>query len=175
MGVIENAREVVNTSMSSEALKAAGIQTIRNGLRTVRGSGQPVTELKNGLKAAVGVVEEGITNGAQACGQFLTLQPVKATCTVAKGLTGMCKETLKIGAAPIATGIAVGERGLGLAKDVAMLPATAPLAVCRTVKRGLTKINRGVTKVTSTFAPANDNASASESSPPPPPSAAQAA
>ncbi|MFH0838003.1 MAG: hypothetical protein V1880_01915 [Patescibacteria group bacterium] len=167
---INTAREAAEHAVPNpEAIKAAALNTCRGAIETCKGSGSIRTELVKIKDSCINLPLGMAANSLKACTQLLTLQPIKATCTVARGLTDACKEAAKIAVSPLPTGIAAIKQTARAGVTVAKLPVTAPLAVYRVAERGLTRATDILFGSENLPAPANDNANAG-----PPPAASSA-
>ncbi len=183
MGVgqaINTAREAANKlSPSTEAVKSAAVNTCNGMIETCKGSGSVRTEGKKIVSAMVDAPLTTVTHGLKACTELLTLQPVKATCTAARGLTDMCKNVAKVCVSPVPMSIAALKTTGKAATEVIKFPVTGPLKAYDVTKRGVIKAtdimfgpdSPVAANDNTEAAPANDNASA----PPAAPNVARAA
>jgi len=138
---LSTAREAADRfAPTPESLKAAALNSCRGAIETCKGSGSIKTELLKIKDSCINLPVGMAANNLKACSQLLTLQPVKATCTAAKGLTDACKDAAKIMVSPVPTGIAAVKGTAKAGITVAKLPVTAPIAAYRLANRGLDKV-----------------------------------
>lgn len=129
---ISTAQEAANRFVPNpEAIKTAAVNTCRNAINTCTGSGYITTEIGKLKDACIDLPAGMVANTLKACSQLITLQPVNASCTLAKGLIGACKDSAKIMVSPLPAGIAAVRGTARTAVKAAKLPITAPLAVYR--------------------------------------------
>lgn len=177
---INTAREAANTiTPSAEGVKAAALNTCRGAIDTCKGSGSVTTELKKAISTAVNVPVGMATNSLKACTQLLTLQPVQATCTVAKGLKDACVDTAKFVASPVAltsataqTGVRVARTGARATKEAVIKAASLPVAAPLLAYNKLGDLIIGAENAiglgdSAGAAPANDNAEKHSAAEPP--------
>ncbi|MFH1410682.1 MAG: hypothetical protein ABIG80_03935, partial [Patescibacteria group bacterium] len=103
---------------SPEAVKAAALNTCRGAYETCRGSGSVTTELKKAISSAIDVPVGMAANSLKACTQLLTLQPINATCTAARGLKDACVSATKAIVSPVPTALAAANQSLKVACTV---------------------------------------------------------
>lgn len=141
MSKINAAREsLVQMAPTPEAIKAGTLNTIHNAYSTLRGSGSVMTELGKVKDAYIDLPTGVAGTGLKACAELLTVQPINATCTLAKGLTAACGDIAKIVVSPIPTALAAAGKTLEGAKTVAKLPITVPMQACSVVGNGCSKM-----------------------------------
>lgn len=162
-----------NLTPSAEQIKAAALNKCKGAMDSIKGSGQITAELKKTADSLIGIPAEAAAGGLKACVQLLSFQPIKATCTVAKGLMGVCENVAKVATAPIPVALATAGQSYNAAKSAGQTVVSLP-------KKGVLKAydvtERGLNSVLNLFGPSetsavNDNAS----TPPAAPSAPQAA
>lgn len=125
---------------SPEAIKAAAMNTCRSAINTVKGSGYVTTEIGKIKDRLIDLPVGMAANTLKASTQLLTLQPLRATGTLAGGLIGACKDATKLAISPVPTGIAAVKSTARTAVEAAKLPVTVPLAAYR---KGSEWVERG--------------------------------
>lgn len=150
-----------NLKLNGGAIREAATRSLDEGYRALKGSGSVMTEIGRAGKTCADLPLEMGAKGLQACAQLLTFQPVEATCTVAKGLTEACGNLAALITSPIPITAAACEGALKVAGTVIKAPIEGPLAVGRTVKRGLINMTGWLGSLTtpdsSSRGTANDN------------------
>jgi len=146
---INTARETVhNLPTSPEAIRAGAMNMCQSAIATCKGSGSIKTELGN-LASTCAMYPVNIAASAlTACKEIVTLHPVDAVCTALKGATAACTDVAKIITSPIPIASATAQQGLKAAKEVVKAPVTIPLAVGRTIERGVGRVSDLFTSAT---------------------------
>jgi len=164
---INTAREALpNLAPTAEQLKEGTKAVCRNAYDTITGSGHIVTEIGNVKARCIDLPMEATANTLKACTELLSLHPIKATCTVAKGAANACANTAALLASPIPLTNAAAQstlRGVGTGLRTA---AETPRYLLRKGGDLITRADQIIFGNAET--PANDN------NPTPPPAASAA-
>ncbi len=163
---IRAGQEALVEKVSPEKIKESALSTLHECYDTVRGSGSVMTELGKVKDAYISLPADVVGNALKASAQLLTVQPIKATCTVAKGLKDTCVNMAKIAVSPVPTAIAAAQQSLAKVKDVGVAVGKAPLKMVQTAQNGCHKF-LDLFGSSASSAPSNTNAA--------PPEQAQAA
>ncbi len=151
-----------NIAPSAEEIKAACINRINGAKEHLRGSGEVTGELKKTAESLLGIPAEAAAGGLKACVELLSFQPIKATATVAKGLTGVCENLAKVATAPLPVALAAAGQSYNVAKNAGQTVVSLPK---KTVLKAYDVTDRGINKVLNLFGP-DENASANDSANP---------
>lgn len=180
--MVDKAREAVDTmAPSAEGIKAAALNTCRSAVDMCRGT-TIKGEIGKLASACVSAPAETVASSLKAVGQLCTIQPVKATCTAAKGLKKIIGHTMEAVTSPIRftgaaakTSVSAVKKGAHATKEavktIVSLPVTAPLKVLDMAGNGVIKLENALgIGDSASSAPANDNAEkdSGEASTPPP-------
>lgn len=164
--VAEAQESADNITPSAEQIKAAALNKCRGAVDSIRGSGQITTELKKTADSLIGIPAEAAAGGLKACVQLLSFQPIKATCTVAKGLTGVLENVAKVATAPIPVALAAAGQSYNAAKSAGQTVVSLPK---KTVLKAYDVTDRGLNKVLDLFGPSESSAPSKSKDPGPPP------
>lgn len=160
---INTAREALpNLAPTAEQLKEGTRTVCRNAYETIKGSGHIVTEISKVKDRCIDLPAEAAADTLKACTELLSLHPINATTTLAKGAAKACANTAALMFSPAPLVNATFQSSLRTAGAGLRGVANAPLAMYRRGERMVTSAADLIFGPESST-PANDN----NPSPPP--------